>query len=108
MNIIQKQFKTSVCHATLQDDEQQVQSGLAYTPSDMRNMIKKGYPVAPQNLSDDFFSDTDFRPANNFEVDVFERRSVSINDVWETQQDSRKKVKQAHQQGLFESVNTSE
>lgn len=81
-----------------------VKGGLSYTPSDMREMTKKGYPVAPQSLDDSYFQDTDNRPGNNFDVDVWERRSVSINDAWESQQDSKKKIRDAHKDGVFERV----
>lgn len=106
MNVIQKKFRPSIANCILRSDETPVQGGLSYTPADMREMMKKGYPVAPQSLSDDFFQDTDNKAGNNFDVEIWEKRGVSINDAWEHQQDARKKIRDIHASGAFELVNT--
>lgn len=108
MNSIQSGFRSSVCRCVRQLDEEPVQNGLSYTPAQMRDMTQKGYPVAPPALSEDFFQDSDNRAGNNFDIDIWERRGVSINDVWETQQDSRSKIKKVHSQGVFETVKNDE
>lgn len=104
MNKIQQKFRTTLAHCILSSNEEPVKNGLTYTPSDMRTMLKKGYPVAPQNLDDNFFSDTDYRPANDFSVELWQTRNCSINDAWELQQDSKKKIRQAHTEGAFQTV----
>lgn len=104
MNKIQQKFRTTLAHCTLTSSEEPVKNGLAYTPSDMRTMVKQGYPVAPQNLDENYFTDTDHRVGNDFSVDLWEARGTSINDVWELQQDSKKKIRQAHTEGAFQPV----
>lgn len=108
MNIYQKKFRPSISHCILASNETPVQGGLSYTPSDMREMQKKGYPVAPQSLSEDYFRDTDNRTINDFTIDITEMRGTSINQVWETQQDARKKIREAYKCGAFEAVRKEE
>lgn len=104
MNIIQQKFRTTLAHCTLLSTEDSVKNNLSYTPSDMRSLVKKGYPVAPQNLDENFFTDTDHRAVNDYSVDLWEKRGTSINDVWELQQDSKKKIRTAHFEGAFQPV----
>lgn len=102
MNILQSSFMPSLAHCTLHSNESPVQSGLSYTPSDMKELTKKGYPVSPQSLNENLFIDSDFKPSNDFSVDLQYQRSANINDAWELSKDIKKKFRIAHKEGAFD------
>lgn len=102
MNIIQRSFMPTLAHCKLHRDESPVQSGLSYTPSDMKELTKKGYPVSPQSLNENLFIDSDFKPSNDFSVDLQYQRSANINDAWELSKDIKKKFRIARKEGAFD------
>lgn len=67
-------------------------NGLAVTPSDMHRMVERGIPISPTNDAL-FFDGT---PNVTFDLPVEDARGVDVNDIWNAQQDSRRKFKNAN------------
>lgn len=67
-------------------------NGLAVTPSDMHRMVERGIPVSPSNDAL-FFDGT---PNVTFDLPIEDARGVDVNDIWNAQQDSRRKIKNAN------------
>lgn len=70
------------------DDEEPVQSGLAVTPAQMMELAEKGIPITPQNLGvsyDEGYSDL------SFDVPTQYQRGIDIADMWEAQEDVKRK-----------------
>lgn len=67
-------------------------NGLAVTPSDMHRMVDRGIPVSPANDAL-FFDGT---PNVTFDLPIEDARGVDVNDIWNAQQDSRRKLKNAN------------
>lgn len=84
--------------------EERVQNDLAYTPADMLNASREGRAIAPANLSDQYFSESDYTQPYDFSVNPEYCRGVDINDVWEASMASKKKIRIAHQAGAFQPV----
>nr|QPB07437.1 MAG: hypothetical protein [Microvirus sp.] len=67
-------------------------NNLAVTPSDMHRMVERGIPVSPSNDAM-FFDGT---PNVTFELPLEDARGVDVNDIWNAQQDARRKIKNAN------------
>lgn len=67
-------------------------NNLAVTPSDMHRMVERGIPVSPTNDAM-FFDGT---PNVTFELPLEDARGVDVNDIWNAQQDARRKIKNAN------------
>lgn len=67
-------------------------NGLAVTPADMHRMVDRGIPVTPANDAL-FFDGT---PNVTFDLPIEDARGVDVNDIWNAQQDSRRKIKNAN------------
>ena len=65
--------------------------GLAYTPSDMIRLAERGIPVSSQASSD--FYDGSLNPS--WSVPMERTRGVDVSDMWEAQQESRAKIRNA-------------
>lgn len=83
----------SITNTKLIESESAVQSGLSVTPAQMLKMSEDGRAISPQNLSPDFFSDTDHTSDNDFHVNVEELRGITPNKIWETEQDIKQKFR---------------
>lgn len=82
-----------IINTKLLETESIVQSGLALTPSQMLNMTEQGRAISPQNLSPDYFTDSDFTGENDFHVNIEEMRGITPNKIWETEQDIKQKFR---------------
>lgn len=84
------------------ENEEQVQSGLALTPSEMMEMANKGVPITPQNFDglqyDEGYSKLDF------DVPIEYRRGIDIGDCWEAEMDAKARLKSAKDKGLLQQV----
>lgn len=67
-------------------------NGLAVTPADMHRMVDRGIPVSPSNDAL-FFDGT---PNVTFDLPIEDARGVDVNDIWNAQQDARRKIKNAN------------
>lgn len=81
-----------VKHVKLENDETEVQSGLAVTPSQMLEMSQQGIPISPQNLGlgyEEGVSALDFEPPLQY------KRGIDMNDLFEARENSKNKIKKA-------------
>lgn len=94
--------QTFVFHNTkLNEHENPVQRGLAYTPSQMLRMTEQGRPVSSQNIPEDMWSDTDYTHNSDFSLNPSEMRGSTMSACWEVQQDARKAFRKAKKDGAF-------
>lgn len=88
------------------EDEQDVQNGLSYTPQEMLKMAQNGEPISPLNLSmvevEEGYGKLDF------DTPLPYQRGVDIGDCWEAEQTSKKRLKSAKDNGLFNVQNAVE
>lgn len=79
------------CKVVRDRDEDDVQPGLALTPSQISEMTRAGIPISNVNAMQFFdgYRTLDFQPG------LLNRRGVDIIDAWEAQQDSREKLSKA-------------
>lgn len=92
-----KSATTKVATCYQEDGKPKTKSGLAYTPAQMNEMMQRGIPVTNKNLENKFF-DGDTNP--HFNVDLMRQRGVDIADVWEAEQATRQKFKDARNKYL--------
>lgn len=71
------------------DDEDDVQDGLAVTPSQMEELVRRGIPVSTANLGNEFY---DGLPNNDFYVAPMYQRGVDMADLWNTANDSKERI----------------
>lgn len=90
------------CSVKFLPDESRVQGGLAYTPSDMLRASRDGRAIAPANMSDDYFSETDNKSSNDFSTPPEYTRGVDVNDMWEAAQEAKRKIRKARREGAFQ------
>lgn len=67
-----------------------VKNNLAVTPSQMADLTERGVAVSSSNLQ---FDEGSPNPSSVVPIDA--RRGVDVNDVWQAQQSSRKKLRTA-------------
>lgn len=82
------QTRFANCHR--KPDELPVQRGLAVTPRQMMEMAEQGIPISSVNaewMYDDGMRNLEFEPP------MERQRRVELGDLWETQQDVKKKTK---------------
>lgn len=72
-------------------EEIDVVSGLVKTPKQVYLLSQSGIPV-DINTSSDGFNDGAVESIHN-EIQLLDERSKDINDIWEAQQMSKKKIK---------------
>lgn len=70
--------------------EYKVQSGLSVTPAEMMNLSKQGIPVSAQQVSASYDGKTTY----DYGVDAEYKRGVDINDLWNTKQSAKDKLRQ--------------
>lgn len=70
-----------------------VQSHLAVSPTEMNQMRERGIPIASQVDSTQFY-DGDTSPSVS--IDPMFRRGVDINDAWNLQEASKRKLNSAY------------
>lgn len=85
-------FRPAVC--LRHDDEEPVQSGLAYTPSRMMELAEQGIPISVQTAGNSVSYDEGYRTLD-YEPALEWRRGTDINDIWEAQMDARENVNKA-------------
>lgn len=69
-----------------------VQSGLGVTPAQMLEMTNRGIPISPANLGlvyQQGVGNLDFQPPLEYQ------RGIDMGQLWEAQQDSKRKFKDA-------------
>lgn len=71
-----------------------VQSGLAYTPSQIQDCVSKGIPITNFTASESFYDGTVNTTFDSF--DVSSRRGYDIVDAWNDQQNSRQRIRDAY------------
>ena len=84
-----KRFATPRRHA----DEPIVQSGLAYTPSQMMQLAEKGIPVSTNNQSDQNFFDGVPVGQGSFDLPLELQKGTDVADCWQASQSARKAAK---------------
>lgn len=72
-----------------------VQDGLAITPSEMLSSCNMGVPISSQLLNDSMFDDGQVSQLTDVPFEL--RRGIDIGDIITYQENSRSKVKAAHQ-----------
>lgn len=70
------------------------QEGLAYTPSQMNELRKKGIPISNMMVSDNCFDDGD--SSGDMSYDPVLARGVNEIDAWNMECDAKKKFMSAH------------
>lgn len=71
----------------------QTRPNQAYTPAEMADMVSRGIPVS--NFVSECFNDGS--PSSTFDdLPLEHTRGIDVNEVWNAQQDSRKKLVGAH------------
>lgn len=80
----------SVASAVRASDEPIVQNGLAITPSEMVEMMKRGEPISAQGYS---MKDETISQRNDFFVPLEHTRGFDIVDGWNTRKDVQSKVR---------------
>ena len=73
--------------------ESEVQSDLAYTPSQMMSMAEKGIAVSAQNVNPDNFFDGVSVEESTFNLPLDRLRGVDVADCWQAEQNTKKKAK---------------
>lgn len=71
-----------------------VQSGLAYTPSQIQECVSKGIPISNFTVSESFYDGTINATFDSF--DASSRRGYDIVDAWNDQMDSRERIRDAY------------
>lgn len=71
---------------------------LAYTPSQMMLLTERGIPVSSQNMPEGSFFDGEINPS--WTVPIERDRGVDVADVWQAQQESRSKLRNAHRSDI--------
>lgn len=69
-------------------DSPRTKPGLAYTPGQMAELWAQGIPISTQSSSNDHVY------SNLEEVPVYLKRSIEPTDVWQEQNNARKKIEQ--------------
>lgn len=85
------------------DGEQQVENGLAMTPSQMYDMAQRGLPITTQNLGityDEGYSALDFNPP------LEHRRGIDFGDLYEARFDAKSKMRKLRDAGKFQQPET--
>lgn len=71
-----------------------VQSGLAYTPSQIQDCVSKGIPVTNFTAAESFYDGTVNTTFDSFDSST--RRGYDIVDAWNDQQSSRERLRDAY------------
>lgn len=84
------------CRCVRSSDEDDVQPGLALTPSQINEMTRAGIPISNVNAMQFFdgYRTLDFQPG------LLNRRGVDMIDAWEHQMDARKKLVDASRSAI--------
>lgn len=82
--------RTALCEPS--EDFLKVKEGLAYTPSQMYELMEKGIPISMQNTG----TFVDGEPNPSWNVPLERERGVDASDVWQAQQEARKRIHTAH------------
>lgn len=69
-----------------------VNGKLALTPAKMMKMAERGIPISSQTLNNEYF-DGDIKVS--WEVPMDRQRGVDVNDMWNHNEDVRKRLKSA-------------
>lgn len=77
------------CSVRRASDEDDVQPGLALTPSQVAEMTRAGVPISGVNAMGFF----DGHRTLGFDPGLLNRRGVDLIDVWNAQMDSREKLR---------------
>lgn len=77
------------CKIVRSEEDIQVQDGLALTPAQVADLTNSGVPIS-QPLAMNFF---DGYKTLDFDPGILGRRGVDITDLWNAQQDARKKMR---------------
>lgn len=80
------------CHI-VDDSFSKVEQGLAYTPSQMRQMAEKGIPINTLMANETFF-DGDYNNSTDLPLEF--TRGIDSIDAWNAERDSRKRLAAAH------------
>lgn len=90
--------RQKVCKIKRRFDEEPVQDGLAVSPAMMYDMTKKGVAISTQNQPDNLFDDGSTE--NSFFVPVDRKRGCDIVSLWETEQEVKKKTRNARRKDI--------
>lgn len=71
-----------------------VQSGLAYTPSQIQDCVAKGIPITNFTAAESFYDGSVNTTFDSF--DISSRRGYDIVDAWNDQQNSRQRIRDAY------------
>lgn len=71
-----------------------VQSGLAYTPSQIQDCVSKGIPISNFTATELFYDGVVNATFDSFDPST--RRGYDIVDAWNDQQDSRSRIRDAY------------
>lgn len=78
--------------------ERPVQSGLAYSPSQMMESALAGVPISTANVDAQFLSSS---PDNGYDSLPFEsRRGVDLNDCWSEELRIKGKIRNGHREDI--------
>lgn len=74
-----------------------VNGKLALTPSKMMALAEKGIPISSQNLGNQYF-EGEVNPS--WDVPLDRQRGVDVNDMWNHNENVRKKLKVASKEAI--------
>lgn len=87
-----------VCNFKREKGDIPVYNALTTTPAEMYNSMINGEPIASYLAPNEFFDDG--TSASTFEVPLFSRRGVDIEDVWNEEIDAKKKTRDARENAI--------
>lgn len=82
------------------DHEKIVQNDLAYTPSQMMELMERGIPVSNQTVNPEMFFDGVSVKESTFELPLDRLRGVDVADCWQAEQSVKKKAKKGLKQDI--------
>lgn len=85
-------LNTKMTAPKYQQEETKVRSGLSPTPAQMWDLMKQGKPISSFELDPKLFNDGD--PYQTYDIPLDQQRGIDINDMWNAQQDGKRKFSQ--------------
>ena len=75
-----------------QKHETKVRSGLSTTPAQMWDLMIQGKPISSFELDPSLFNDGD--PYQTYDLSLDQQRGIDVNDMWNAQQNAKRKFTQ--------------
>lgn len=108
ITISKKRISLRPAVALRHDDEPVVRNGLAISPAEMMEMMKKGQPISAQGYS---LKEESITMRNDFEVPLEHTRGFDLVDGWNKMKEVQGKVRKARkavQDGTLQTIQEGE